>query len=251
MPRRNFRKRVSRRPRRRTLRRTRVPRQPRNGRIVLLRRTADAILRNNDTASGTVTVGYAGGLTLDLLQAGSPVSNGMGSYDIPFSLQFYLDDLYGYTDITDLCDRYMIDKVWIRCTYQMGGYSNVPVVSSLFGQNPILPTIRWYFDPGDSTPSSVQAMGERMGTKFAAFQPGKVIKMSCRPRFQLYGRDNVPSAVVAYSKRGFIDSAHPDIPHYAIKGIVGGMALPDADLNSEIHGVRFDVCMRIIGIGLA
>lgn len=176
---------------------------------------------------------------------GTETGNGCGAFDVPFALTFQLDSLYSSNELTAIADRYMIQKVWVRAHYQIGTY-NTTVPAAGIGQLPTYPAIKWYTDYDDDTPDSVAAINERMGLKYRVFRPGTFVTMKCRPRFLAGGENEAASIVGARPTSGFIDSLHPDIPHYGIKGMLCGISLPDADDNEMFNGVRFDVVMKVI-----
>lgn len=220
----------------------------RQGRITLLRRQPEFVLRNDAATGGSIIIGYEAGVsTFGAAYVGTETGDGCGAFNVPFALVFKLSSLYSSPELTAIADRYMIDKVWIRCHYKMGTY-NTTVPAAALAQNPAYPAMKWYNDYDDATPDTVAAINERMGLKYRVFAPGRFISMSCRPRFQVgtTEEEGSTSIVPARAQRGFIDSLHPDVPHYGIKGMLCGISLPDADDNEEFHGVRFDVVYRII-----
>lgn len=239
-----------RRPARRNIRRRarRVPRpMGRNGGLVLLRRSPQVMLRSSQSASGAVVEAFAEGVSdFNPLNVGTLTGDGMNNYDVPFAFLFKLDSVTNSTELTAISDRYRIDKVWIRAFYTCGiinGASTPAQASNVtFGA----PFISYYVDYDDATPPTIADLNERMGTRMAAFKPGRFIQMSVRPKFAVGIQDDDPAVVSAYPRHGFIDCAQPDVPHYGIKGAIRGLALNDADLAGGVFvGVKFDICYKL------
>jgi hypothetical protein len=173
----------------------------------------------------------------------SPVQNASGSYDVPFSMQFRLDQIVQYTDITNLCDKYRLDRISISAYFQSvlfnaqnGGASDTTI-----------PYIEWVEDHDDANVPTITEVRAKMGTHISAFDgPGRCAKMWCKPKvaIQLYG-----GVVTAYEvpKTGvWVDSLSVNVPHYGIKGVIHGIQLPIGASGLK-NSIMFDVKYTVSG----
>jgi len=172
-----------------------------------------------------------------------PVANDSGCYDIPFSMQFRLDQIVEYTDITNLCDKYRLDRISISAYFQSVLYNSQVGGAS----DTTIPYIEWVEDNDDSNLPNVTELRAKMGAHISPFDgPARCAKMWCKPKvaIQLYG-----GALTAYEvpKTGvWVDAASANVPHYGIKGIIRGIQLPTGAEGLK-NSVKFDVKYTVSG----
>lgn len=239
------------RPTRRNFRRKavrRVRRGPRQGLLHIMRHSAQVIVKNGPTP-GTPILTYPEGIATPPYPfvMGTATGDGINAYDIPFAFVFQLDLLTSYTELTAIADRYKINRVWVRAYYACGSINvaSNTAPSVMTAQPAAYPTITWYNDYDDATANSISVINERMGTKSQTFRGGRFIQMSCKPKFLMYGQNDTPSSALTRPSTGYIDCAHPDIPHYGIKGCIRGMSLPDSDFTNVYNGIKFDIVYSV------
>lgn len=213
-----------------------------NGKVVITRKLPELAISSSGTA-GTAT------LTQNL-NAGAPVCVTLGTptlatgatgtsvaYDVPFSLQFSLNQLINHTDITNLCDKYRIAGAYVRFYYNHTGSSGASTYSQ--------PMIQYITDHDDSNVSTLSQLREKMGVKFSTFKnQSSYIGIKCRPvpNRQIYSSALVNGyEVPKYAP--YLDAATDAVPHYGIKGVISNMNLP---ATAGIEVMKVDVCLKIV-----
>lgn len=205
------------------------------GFIKLIRKSPEIYLRNSPTA-GLFQVNDP---TTTCLQTGAPIADAVGgTYSIPFSLVFRLDQLIGSTDITGLCDAYKLKYVKVQMTYQ----SSSSQVNSLS----IMPNITWIQDHDDgAVPSSINALREKMGSKMSTFGFNKLLKIGVVPKCADTVYNNGITSAYAVAKPMWLNSTYPSVEHYAIKGILSNVALPAT--SAALTSFKFDITTVVYG----
>lgn len=210
-----------------------------NGYIKIVRKQPEWWLANTGAGTcqlrsvvQTVTPGTEGTYIGTCGLLGTPTAGMNGSFDVPFSMQFRLDDLINYSDITTLADKYRIKGVYVR-------------IIPNFTQNPLnglfsYPSIQYIRDDDDNTPPTVQLLREKMGVITKTFKPGQYIGIKLRyPKIQtpaLNGSGGTSNAVMT---NRWLDCNNATIPHYGIKGVISNMDLV-ATATAKIS-FKFDV----------
>lgn len=169
-------------------------------------------------ASNTDTVGAS------VFSIGTAVQvNGFathGQYDVPFSLNFSLNAVTAYTDITHISDKYKIDKVkvtfWCAQTQATGQDANTSAAPTNITA---MPTVRWIQDTDDAGVGTVQDFKEVMNSKWGNMANGRRIDCWVHPKpapvlYQPAGG----SAYAVPSTPMYINSAYPGVSHYGLKG---------------------------------
>jgi len=150
------------------------------------------------------------GLTL-----GAAVSNPLvsGHYDLPFTMSFNLAQIPGFTDFTNIADRYKITKVQVKVLYN----ANAIAGSAALGTFPsMLPIVNYITDHDDDGMLTAVQLREKMGIKSKTTGNGKYVKFSVVPK-----PANVlaPGTVYAVpTKPQWINAAYTTVPHFGIKG---------------------------------
>lgn len=141
-----------------------------------------------------------------------------GTYDVPFSMQFRLDDLINSSDITTLADKYRIKAVYVR-------------IIPNFTQNPLngqfsYPSLQYIRDDDDNTPPTLQQLREKMGVKIKTFKPGQYVGIKIAyPKIQTPALNGSGTTSNAVMTNRWLDCQNATIPHYGIKGVISNMDL--------------------------
>lgn len=171
------------------------------------------------------------------LQLGTPVlSNGASStanYDVPFSLKFRLSQIINSGDVTTICDQYKIAKTYIRVIYNKSESS--PSFSGY------MPYIEYINDFDDASPPTINQMREKMGVVTKVLGSNRMVKMSLTPKVHITTQGSQAVQPV-YSQ--WINTAFPDIDHYAVKGVIKGIFLPGTTTGAE--RITFDIVHKVL-----
>lgn len=180
----------------------------------------------------TVTPGTVGTYIGTCGILGTPTVTMNGSYDIPFAMQFRLDDLINFSDITTLADKYRIRAVYVRI---IPNFTNNPL-NGLFSY----PSIQYVRDDDDFTPPTVQLLREKMGVKLKTFKPGQYVGIKIAyPKLQMSALNGSGGNSNAVMTNRWLDCQNATIPHYGIKGVISNMDLV-ATSTAKIS-FKFDV----------
>lgn len=203
------------------------------GYIKVVRRSPEMFITNSAVANTPVVNDTTG----SCLQLGAPVPNQWGTYDLPFSAQFQLNQLLNSSDITNLADKYRIKGVYIRLFFNSSNSS----VGSLYS----MPQVYHVTDHDDSIVPTVGQIREKMGTKYKTFKNASTyigIKLNPRPLGELY-RSAISTGYTPLKTAPWIDCNQPDVPHYGLKGVLTNVNLP---VNTVAQtGFKFDITMVI------
>lgn len=226
-----------RRFRRRNNKKTKRTRKPRAKRSA----TGQFKINRMMTAFG-ITKGITAGLitsgNTSVLNFGTPVLsvNGITSfYDVPFSLQFSLDQLQGYTDITNISDRYKLLSASITIH---GGNTAAAVGSNM-------PWIEYIVDHDDASVPTIASIREKMGVRNKGFNQQGILRLSVpslRVAQSVYNT-SLTSGYAVPGKATFINSLYPAVPHYGMKGVLRAVYL-DGSNNSN----QFIVDVRLSAV---
>lgn len=169
--------------------------------------------------AGTEFAGQITSTNTNVLNLGAPVASisaGVGYYDVPFSLQFQLDQLAGYTDITNIADKYRIVNAVCKLIMNQNTYlSGAP-----------LPFVEYVIDQDDSAVPSIASMREKMGVRTRTFAQTGATTLSVRPRPAPEAYNGLSSAYLVPNRAPFINAAYYSVPHYGIKGVFRNVYLP-------------------------
>lgn len=204
---------------------------PNKGFFKLSRKLPEIYVRNTAVAG----VAQANDPTTTCLALGAPIADAVGgTYSIPFSMKFRLDQLINYTDITNIADQYKLSYISIRMTYQ----STQSTVASLT----VMPNLQWIQDHDDANvPVSINELREKMGAKFKTFGFNKICRIGVKPRLQdtVAGAGGVVQNSVVNNKALWINTTYPQTEHFGIKGILSNVNL--ANTASVLTAFKFDV----------
>lgn len=192
------------------------------------------VIRKSQVITYVACDGTNGGITqnpapsaLTMLRLGTPQANpllGLDVYDVPFSLQFQLQQVAGAPEFTSLFDQYKINNVLLR--WQFG--QNVAIQSTTSGVNTApLPYIEYDVDYDSNSPPSASGFRQQMGVKTKYFNATKnMIMMSCRPVPNAEVSDGAAAQPAIVPKRSpWINCVNDDIPHLGIRGVIRNLFL--------------------------
>lgn len=165
------------------------------------------------------------------------VSTGFANtYDLPFAMKFALSQIINSSDLTNLCDKYMIKKTKIRIYFN----SNVNSVQS----SSSLPQITFMADGDDASVPTASQVREKMGAKIKYFNSRNYVEITCypRPNAEVYNT----GVTTAYSpgRQMWIDSNNNNVEHYGLKGVLQNVNLTTTAFQV---GFKFDVEHTIYG----
>lgn len=205
------------------------------GFIKVIRKCKEFSIENSTTANTPVLCqdGGKNNYTGNILQLGAPTPDSAGTYALPFSMQFTLDQLLNYTDITNIADQYKIKAVYVRVWFN----SNVSSVGGIT----FMPYLQYINDHDDSQVPTVLNLREKMGVKMKTFKNGGFITMKVVPKASVaQGGSSAPSLLT----RGWTNCSYPNILHYGIKGCVSNCYLPTT--STAQFAIKFDVAYSVV-----
>lgn len=201
----------------------------------IIRKCKEFSIENSTTANTPVLCqdGGKNNYTGNILQIGNLQADAGGSYCIPFSMQFSLDQLLNYTDITGFADQYKIKAIYVRVYYNH--------TTSSAGSVNSMPYLQYITDHDDSTVPTLSALREKMGVKMKTFRQGGYIGMKVNPKTSVL---QTGSATASLLTSGWTNSNVPSVLYYGIKGCVSNINLPVT--STAQHAVKFDVAYHVV-----
>lgn len=233
MPVRRFRRRNNKNKKTKRTRKPRVKREAKRYGQFKINRMCTAFGITKGATSGLITSGNT-----SILNFGTPVLsvNGITSfYDVPFSLQFSLDQLQGYTDITNIADRYKLLSAAITIH---GGNTAAAVGSNM-------PWIEYTADHDDASVPTIASIREKMGVRNKGFNQQGILRLyvpQLRVAQSVYNT-TLTSGYAVPGKPTFINTLYPAVPHYGMKGVLRAVYL-DGSNNSN----QFIVDVRLSAV---
>ena len=158
------------------------------------------------------------------------------AYDVPFSLQFALNQVINHQELTNLADKYRIAGAYVRIYYNHSGASGASTYSQ--------PYVQYTTDGDDATVPTLSSLREKMGVKMKTFKnQSAYIGIKCKPvpNRQVYN----PGGTAAYEVAKYapyLDCANDGVPHFGIKGVISNMNLP---ATAGIECMKFDVALLL------
>lgn len=198
--------------------RRRLPRRGNKaGNVFVVRKVRQLTTSNSLGVLGNYVVQGAATNTL-VLGTPTAVTGVTNTYDCPFTLTFYLNELENFADLTNLADQFKIvsAKVKVQSTFFSSGQTSTPV-----------PFIDYIQDYDDNTMPSISLMRQKMGVKSKYFGSKSHITMGVRPKpAQVLYNGALASGYAVPSRAIWINTSNNDVPHYSIKGIIRNLFLP-------------------------
>lgn len=170
----------------------------------------------------------------------TPVSGALtGTYDVPFSLKFRLDQLSGYSELTALFDQYKVNGVKVK----MAQFYNTSSLTSVG-----LPWLETFNDHDNSIPEVLGQVRQRMYTKSTYYSASKqVATLYCKPKPSQAVYSNITSGIVPGASgriNPWLDCSFPNVEHYSIKGIIHNMWLGNTGTNRFNIDVEMNVSLK-------
>lgn len=204
-----------------------------------INRKIDALAILTGGQVGTVTTVDPTGTCLTLGVPTATPGALTGTYDVPFSLKFRLDQLSGNSELTALFDSYKINGVKVK----MAQFYNTSSVTSVG-----LPWLEHFNDHDNSIPEVVAQVRQRMGVKSKYYSATKqVVSMYCKPKPSQALYSNISQGIVpgaSYKVNPWLDCSFPTIEHYSIKGIIHNMWLGNTGANRFDIDVEMNVSLK-------
>jgi len=219
------RKRLARRP-------LRLRRAPSTGGFYIKRRMAYFAVQGSTTVSGLASSTNTSVLSLGTISAAQ--SGGPNLFDIPFSMQFSLNQLDSASDITNIADKYRIVNALVKLTT-----SNVALGA---GAGLVMPHVEYIVDHDDASTPSISQITQKMGVRNVGFNQRGQLAFYCKPKptFQVY--NGVSTAYSIPARSPYLDCNNSDVPHYGIKGILRSVFLPGA---TNCANIGVDIQMTV------
>jgi len=204
------------------------------GMIRLVRKLPEIFIRN----SGSLGIPQNNDPTATCIILGTPVADAVGgTYSVPFSMTFRMDQIINHTDMTALCDSYKLSRVNVKLTYQQSVASvNTPS---------IMPNFSYITDHDDNTPPTINSLREKMGCKTKTFGLNSYVSFGVSPRVSDTIYNNGITSAYSVARPLWINSTYPGAEHYGIKGVLHQVNLAStATVNTAF---KFDVTATIYG----
>jgi len=212
-------------------------RRAKQGFLTIKRKTAPCYLAPSPIAGSPLSINGTG-VNINWLQLGTPVLVNGDNYNVPFTMEFRLSDITGYSDIINLCDQYKINSVYVNVYHN----SNVADVNSPAS----MPSIFYIADHDDSGLDTVNNLRQRMGLRYKQFTSNKPrISMSVRPRVAPIVYDGVSDAYAIPTRPTWINSAYSSAPHYSLRGYFSNVYLP-ANTGQQVTLFTFDITYSVV-----
>lgn len=179
----------------------------------------------NSGALGTFTI--SGTNPSSLITLGAPTAAAGYGYNVPFSMQFSLDQLINYGDFTPVFDKYCIKAVSVKFRYM----HNTSTLSATTG----LPTVYAYVDHDDAAVTTAAAVRENMKTRSKAFSGTRneaSFYFKPKPVYELY-----PLSYATPRRSPWIDASSTAVPHYGLKGYLSNVNAPVGTANVSCFSV--------------
>jgi len=154
-----------------------------------------------------------------------------------FSYECTFDSIRGYTDFTDLYDRYQITCVVMR--FRLVNNPNATQFTNNNGQASTTQvnwnTANWYpamyycKDYDDASAETLEQLKERANTKRIILQPNRMYKIVLRPAVAIQTYATATTAGYAPKWKQWIDMAQANVPHYGLKYVIDCSAVDPQD----------------------
>lgn len=147
-------------------------------------------------------------------------------------------DIRGYTDFTDLYDRYMITCVVLRfrlvnnpnCATSLNNLDSAyPANNLTWNTTNWFPAMYYCKDYDDAAAETLEQLKERANCKRIILQPNKMYKIVLRPAVTIQTYATSTTTGYAPKWRNWIDMAQTDVPHYGLKYVIDCSAKDPVD----------------------
>jgi len=152
------------------------------------------------------------------------------------------DTVRGYTDFTDLYDRYMITCIVMRFrlvnnpnnSIALNNLDNDPATVTKWVSSNWYPAMYYCKDYDDSAAETMEQLKERANTKRILLQPNKFYKIVLRPAVAMQTYATATTSGYAPKWKNWIDMAQTNVPHYGLKYVIDTSAQDPADTQPFI-----------------
>lgn len=166
-----------------------------------------------EDSPGVLTSTYASG-------AAWGVESIIGSYQNSFALNSRLSAVEGYTDFTNLYDRYKITGIKATFIYQSD--------SSAVNSSSVLPTMMYAVDKDDLTPDSFSQIRQKQDMKRKILTANRPFSVFWRPKKQMTVSSLATEVDAVATNTGWNNCGFPGINHLGLKfylnNLYGGTA---------------------------
>lgn len=144
------------------------------------------------------------------------------SGEAPKAMQFSLDQVSNYTELTALYDSYKIN--YVKVIINWSPKQTLTVNPNAPGQS-IYPVIYWSKDYDDATtPSTLAQLRERGNLRQTRITPNRQIVMIVKPAVSRMMYKTATTTGYGPGWNTKIDCSNPDVPHFGLKMIVDYLA---------------------------
>lgn len=182
-------------------------------RVHTIKRMGQSMLIQEDgTGAPIVTQNATTTLNISNISAGLLPS----TYQFGGSIQFRLNAVADYADLTQLFDRYKITGVKVKMLYQQ----NIADAQSV-GALPVM----WFAQDFDDSvvPTSSTDVQVKQYAKTRILNGNREFSVFIRPRLsKVLAADALAGAGASSERPCFVDCAYPQVPHYGLKFWIDG-----------------------------
>lgn len=200
----------------------RVPRPVGTGAAALTRRVQSLYLTNSSSfgVPAVTNPSPTPVFTLGTATAHPVFGN---NFTVPFTMQFSLDQLAQYTDMTNFCDRFKITNVIAK--FQFNSDSITGYSTATQNQPNIVPSVVWIQDYDDANTLTAVEINAKMGVKRRALNNGSFHAISVKPKIAAAAYNGLSTGYTVPKGETWVNTAYPSVPHYGIKGYIENMYL--------------------------
>lgn len=191
---------------------------------------------SNIVGSGAAGVAITNNVPLIKLGTPTAAQSGVtGYYDVPFGLEFHLNDLQQWQELTAIADKYQIKRADII----------LQTMTNVSNQGATLPVfVEYVHDYDDSAPADALELCAKMGLKNKGFNSRGQLKIRTWPKVAQQIYQSAVATAYAIPKGGiYLNSTYNSVPHYGLKGIIRNMLLGPS--TSAVNAVTFDVKLTV------
>lgn len=151
----------------------------------------------------------------------------IGSYQNSFALNSRLTAVEGYTDFTNLYDRYKITGVKATFMYQSD--------SSAVNSSSVLPTIMYAVDKDDLTPDGFAAFRQKQDMKRKILTANRPFSIYWKPKKQMTVSSLATDVDAVATNMGWNNCAFPGINHLGLKFYCNNLYSGTAGVASTVQ----------------
>lgn len=226
----------ARRARRKLFRKRKAGRVLGKGGFLLTRKTNRCNVFST-TVPGVIGSAAGTGMSSAWITLGTPeLINGL-NYDVPFSMEFTMSDIIGYTDVTGIADQYKVNWVKVSMNYN----SNSADVNGPAS----MPGVYYIQDSDDAGVTTVSQVRSRMGLKYKSWGSNRthlsfVVKPKVAP---LIYNGTGTSGYAIPLRTTWLNTLTPSVPHYGVRGYFTNLYLPGVKEQAVL--INFDITYSI------